>query len=214
MLVRHWMTPAPHTTSPDAPLTSAVALMKERRVRRLPVLDEERLVGILSRSDLERVMSPAELAGLTSTKGASPWRRRLVREVMTARPHTTHPNAAMERAANLMLEHHVSCLPVLNKTTLTGIITESDLFRAFVQLTHPKDRGSRVCFQIPHKDAASIHKDILALCDEHDARLITLLTHPLPHCEDELVTMRVTGQRVRRVIDAIWKLNYRVLQVT
>jgi CBS domain-containing protein len=127
--VKDWMTREVITVTSKATLPEAHRLMTEKHIRRLPVVDNGRLVGIVTRGDVRG----AEPSGATSL---SIWEvnyllsRLKVEELMTKRPVTIDEDATIGEAAELMLQHKISGLPVLDKQAqLAGIITESDIFR-------------------------------------------------------------------------------------
>lgn len=121
--VRDWMTPNPVTVLPSTPSTNAYELMRERRIRRLPVVENGKLIGIVALSDLLKA------GAHTQDNEASKMRITLV---MTTDPRTVTPETTLRQAAKLMLTHKISGLPVLDGDQLIGIITESDIFRAFM----------------------------------------------------------------------------------
>lgn len=130
--VREWMTPTPITVSPSSPLRDAYWLMIENKVRRLPVMDKDNLVGIITLEDLRRAEPPPGI-GLDLVKITDLLSRMIVRQVMTQHPKTITPDAQLVNAAQMMLEYEISALPVMENSHLVGIITESDILRAFVE---------------------------------------------------------------------------------
>ena len=136
-LVRDWMTRKPIIVSSNILLRDAYWLMIDNKVRRLPVMDDERLVGIVTLEDLRRAEPPTGI-GLDLVKITDILSRMTVRQVMTKDPKTIAPDAPLIEAARMMLEHEVSTLPVTEDSQLVGIITESDIFRAFVELGEKK----------------------------------------------------------------------------
>jgi len=136
-LVRDWMTPKPITVSSSAPLRDAYWLMIEHRVRRLPVMDQERLVGIITLEDVRRAEPPTGI-GLDMVRITEMLARLTVHQVMSRDPKTITPDAALIEAARMMLEYAISALPVMEGSQLVGIITESDIFRAFVKTEEEK----------------------------------------------------------------------------
>jgi CBS domain-containing protein len=132
-LVRAWMTRDVVTVTPDTTLPEAHRLMTDKQIRRLPVMDNGRLVGIVTRGDVRG----AEASDATSL---SIWElqyliaRIKVKEIMTHDPVTISQDATIGEAAQVMLDHKISGLPVANgEGKLVGIITESDIFRIVVQ---------------------------------------------------------------------------------
>lgn len=128
--VADWMSTPAIVAAPTLSLAAAQQLMDRRHVRRLPVVDAGRLVGIVTRSDL-RAAQPSE-----TTLSVYEWRALLekltVAETMTAAPLTVEPAAPVTDAAQLMLTHKISGLPVVRAGQVVGVITESDLFRLLI----------------------------------------------------------------------------------
>ncbi|HSM55898.1 MAG TPA: CBS domain-containing protein [Candidatus Sulfomarinibacteraceae bacterium] len=132
-MVKEWMTPEPVTITPNTTLPEAHRLMMEHSIRRLPVMQDGHLVGIVTLGDVRG----AEPSGATSL---SIWEinylvsRLRVEEIMTPRPFTINESATLGEAARLMLKYKVSGLPVLDDSgRVIGIITESDIFRMVVK---------------------------------------------------------------------------------
>ena len=132
-LVRNWMTPSPVIIAPSTSLRDAYWLMIDNKVRRLPVMEGEHLIGIVTMEDLRRAEPPTGI-GLDLVKITDMLSRMTVRQLMTKNPQTISPEASLIEAARIMLEQEISALPVMEAGQLVGIITESDIFRAFVEL--------------------------------------------------------------------------------
>ncbi len=130
-VIRDWMTPSPITISPNTTLPEAARLMKECNIHRLPVVDEGRLVGIVTLGDI-REASPSDAHSLTIYELNYLIARLTVGEIMTRDPITVTPEMSIEAAARLMLEHKIGGLPVMEGDRLVGIITETDIFRLLV----------------------------------------------------------------------------------
>ena len=131
-LVSDWMTSDPITVTPETTLPDAHRLMKEHHIRRLPVVDEGKLVGIVTWGDI-REASPSDATSLDIFELHTLLDRLPVRQIMTHDPITVHPITTIARTAQLMLEHKVGGLPVVDRRRrLVGIITESDIFRVLV----------------------------------------------------------------------------------
>ena len=133
VLVWEWMTKQVMTVAPHTTLRSAHQLMKENHIRRLPVLDEGHLVGIITIGDV-REASPSDATTLSIWELNYLWAQLTVDKVMTQQVITVGPDTPILDAAELMLEHKVSGLPVINDMgKLVGILTESDIFRMLVK---------------------------------------------------------------------------------
>jgi acetoin utilization protein AcuB len=128
MLVRDCMTRDPITVRPHSDPLAAIALLKSARIRRLPVVDEQgHVVGMVSHTDLERFLSKAPSPGILK-------RQHHVEQAMTTPVVTVSPDHPMEEAARLMVEHKIGSLPVIEEGRLVGIITETDIFKQFVDI--------------------------------------------------------------------------------
>ena len=132
-LVKKWMTPDVITITPETTLPEAHKLMTDYQIRRLPVVKDGRLVGIVTRGDIRG----AEASDATSL---SVWELNYllsqlkIKGIMTRRPIVISHEATIDEAAQVMLEHKISGLPVVDlHGELVGIITESDIFRIVVQ---------------------------------------------------------------------------------
>lgn len=130
-LVKDWMTPEPITVSSQASMPEAYRLMKDEAIRRLPVVDEGKLVGIVTLGDV-REASASDATSLSIFELNYLLAMLPVGEIMTPDPITVTSMTAISRAAQLMLEHKVAGLPVVDHGKLVGIITESDIFRMLV----------------------------------------------------------------------------------
>lgn len=127
--VRRLMTQVVKTLQRNDQLTIADDVMREQRIRHLPVLDEDGLVcGVVSQRDLFRG-ALAKALGYGQTAQQKMHAMLLVKEVMSTTVVTIGPHEPLANAARLMLEQKVGCLPVLDGEKLVGILTESDFVR-------------------------------------------------------------------------------------
>ena len=130
MKVSEWMTPAPLTVAPSAPIPKVQELMLRRRIRHLPVVEEGRLVGIITDRDI-RTVQPSPPTSLAAREKQYLFDRLTVRAVMTRPVLTVTPLEPLAEAVRLMLENRIGGLPVTEGERLVGIITAVDLLRAF-----------------------------------------------------------------------------------
>lgn len=120
MLISRLMTPNPTTVNSRDYLQAAATLMKEGGYRRVPVVDGGKLVGIVTDRDVRR-----HVGYLDSTR---------ISAAMTPDPHTVTPRMSVEDAARLMISHKIGGLPVVEDGKLVGIITTTDVLRAFLKV--------------------------------------------------------------------------------
>jgi CBS domain-containing protein len=140
VLVREWMTDPVISISPTTLISEAHQVMKEHGVRRLPVLKNDKLVGIITIGDV-REASPSDATTLSIWELNYLWAQLTAEKVMTRNVLTVQPNTLMLDAAELMLNQKVSGLPVVNEQEeLVGMITESDIFKMLVAERLPANR--------------------------------------------------------------------------
>jgi len=149
MYVKNRMTANPFTIKSNAPLAEAIDLMREKGLKRVPVVGEDgkRLEGIITGGDIQKV-SPSEASTLSIFEINYLLRKLTVGKAMTKKLFTIAPDALLEDAALLMRANKISSLPVVsNGGELEGIITQSDIFDAFLDLMGFRDAGTRITIE-------------------------------------------------------------------
>jgi acetoin utilization protein AcuB len=130
-LVKDWMTCDPVTITSQTTLPEAHRLMKEQSIRHLPVVDNGKLVGIVTRGDI-RAAEPSDVTSLSVFELHYLLAKLSAKQFMTRDPVTVMPLTTIDHAAQIMLENKIGGLPVIERGKLVGIITESDIFRMLV----------------------------------------------------------------------------------
>jgi acetoin utilization protein AcuB len=172
-----------------------------------------RLLGIISYSDVlhafpaglnplaadavEQLGTHAQAAALTAA------------HLMKRDPLTTTPDAPVESAARLMRDHKIGALPVVNGELLVGLITESDIFRAMLELFSPATRAVRITFTLAEGE------DVLPLLAEisrkHAMRVSSFLS--MPKHDPPLAVVQLAGDHVEAALEDVWKSRHRVMHV-
>ena len=147
MFVRDQMIQDVITVTPATSVPEALKIMQEHSIKRLPVMQSEKLVGILTESALLKV-SPSPATSLSIFEINFLVAKMTVKEVMTKKPFTISPDATIEEAALLMRNKKISGLPVVENGKLIGIISESDLFDAMIELFGLKRAGKRLTVEV------------------------------------------------------------------
>jgi acetoin utilization protein AcuB len=148
MLVRDRMTQDPITITPDVSLYDALQMMRENKVRRLPVLDKKgKLVGIVLERDL-LYASPSPATSLSVYELNYLVAKIKVEELMTRNVITVEDDCPLEDAARVMVDNRISGLPVMRDNKVVGMITESDLFKTFLELLGARTPGLRVTIKV------------------------------------------------------------------
>jgi acetoin utilization protein AcuB len=213
MIVSMWMTRELLTVAPETPVTEAAKLMAQKRVRRLLVVDKHadgpRLLGIISAKDVIHAfppdVNPFAIVGpdarLTPTT---------VAQIMTSRPRTTTPDTPIEDVAALMCAHKIGALPVLREKSLVGIITESDIFRAFVSLLGSYESGARITFDATKGE--DVFELMRKLSRQDNVRIISLIW--TERDQQPVCLVRITGAGVEKVLEDLWSSGHIIINVT
>jgi acetoin utilization protein AcuB len=216
MLVAMWMTENPATIRPTTTIADAAVEMSRRHFRHVLVTDqsgpEGRLLGIVSLNDLARAF-PADVNPL-SAAGWTDGPRQPVSDVMSRHPCTVTPDTTLEDAARLLLEHKFGALPVVRGERLAGILTEADVFKAFLEVIgfnpgHVPTAGVRVTFDVSQREDAVGF--VVELARAHNMRVASVLT--MEHEGKQLAVARLSGGGVDRFVDDVWRSGHRVLSV-
>lgn len=219
MFVGMWMTQELITVGPTEHLSEIAGTMARRRVRRLPVVEAvpggNRLLGIVSHSDILHAF-PADVNPFTAVstetlalKGQPADLAIIAADIMCQDPKTTTPQEPIELAARKMRDHKIGALPVLHNEILVGLITESDMFRAFTSIFESISVGVRITFDISRGE--DVFPLVASAVATHHLQLITFVTlqkHPHPVC-----VVEVSGKEVEALVEDFWKSHHAVISV-
>lgn len=136
--------------TPDTRVQDAVHLMKKENVRRFPVIDKGRLVGIISDYDLQNA-TPSKATSLSVWEINYLLSKITVDEVMTRKLVTVSKDTPIEDAARIMVDNNIGGMPVMEGDKVVGMITETDLFRILLELLGARDIGVRVTMVVENK---------------------------------------------------------------
>ena len=199
------------TITPETPLQDALNLMHEHRFRRLPVVDEEgRLVGIVSERDLLYASPPPAtlLRGLSLNHLLA---ESQTKQIMTREVIATTPDTFVEDAARLIVENRVGGLPVVDEDgRVAGVITETDIFRAFIELYRAGHGGLYLVLKAPDRTGlmAELSKAVLGL----EGEIVSLSSSTDEATGDYRLVIKGQGIDADRVIELVQSLGYRVIQ--
>jgi acetoin utilization protein AcuB len=148
MLVKNRMTVEPVTVMPDTSFPETFRLMREKKIRHLPVVDEKgKLVGVIARTDLLHA-SPSSATTLSVFEMNFLLANLHVRKFMSTPPVTVSEDAPLEEAARVMVEKKIGCLPVMRDGELVGLITETDIFEVFVEILGGEEASLRITVRV------------------------------------------------------------------
>lgn len=175
MLVSEWMSKEPITVTPETSLMQATKMMKENKIRRLPVVDENgKLVGIVTDRDI-KAASPSQATTLEVHELYYLLSELKIKSIMTKNPVSILASDTMERAALLMTERRIGGLPVVDMANrVVGVISDMDVFRVLIAITGVKHGGVQLAFQL--SDEPGSLKQMIDDLRRYEARIVSILT--------------------------------------
>lgn len=173
MFVSDWMTTKVYAIGPDDSLTDAVALMKEKRIKHLPVLSGGKLKGIISDRDI-RDYQPSRATCLDMFELNYLLAKASVKDIMRKQVVTTAKDSPIEEAAMSMHDKGVGCLPVMDGQNMVGIISDMDIFRVLVDITGIRHGGTRVSMTVDDRPGSI--KEVADVLRAQGLRLTSILT--------------------------------------
>ena len=200
MLVREVMHAEPVTIGPATSLGDAHRLLRERGIRHLPVVEEGKVVGVVTDRDLR--LATSHLAPRQLPAGAA------VREVMSHPVQTAHPLDPIEVAARAMRELKIGCLPVLDGPRLVGIVTGVDILDALLRLTGVELPSGRL--EVRLADRPGELARLTALLAEQRLNILSVLSYPDAEHHGRTV-LRVGTTNVRALADRLCAAGFDVL---
>ncbi len=151
MTVGQRMTKNPITVKPDTPVSEAQYTMRKEKVHRFPVIDKDsKLRGIVTEKDL-LYATPSPATTLDVYEMSYLLSKLKVDEVMTTELVTVTEDTPIEEAARILVDNNIGGLPVLKDGRLVGIITESDLFKVFLEMFASRQKGVRMTMVVPEE---------------------------------------------------------------
>lgn len=174
MFVKQRMTANPYTVTLDRSIPDAQSVMDEHGVRHLPVVEGSRVVGVISRNDIAAA-SPSKATTLSAQEATYLISKLKVAKVMSHPPVVIAPDALLEEAATIMRDAKIEMLPVVSGDELVGVITESDLLDAFIDILGFRDHGTRLTIEA--KDEPGGLSRLTGITAAHQANIQHLAVH-------------------------------------
>ncbi|KUO73526.1 MAG: acetoin utilization protein [Desulfosporosinus sp. BRH_c37] len=206
MYVRQFMTSQVFTVTPDETIADTMALMREKKIDRLPVMEKGKLVGFVTDGDLREV-SPSPATTLSVFELNYLIAKTPIREVAAKNVVTCHPDTQIEDAALLMREHKIGGLPVLEDGKLVGIITGYDILDAFLDIMGSRSPGERVVIEA--KDKMGVLLEIASTIKQFEVDVTSLAFY---HQKDSQIQFLVhlQGEQVAEVKVSLEEKGYRI----
>jgi acetoin utilization protein AcuB len=209
MLVRERMTKNPYTIQADTPVEEALKRMREKRVRHLPVLDKAgQLIGIVTEQDL-LYASPSPATSLSLYEVQYLLSKLTAAQVMSKDIVTVTEDMLVEDAARIMTDHKIDGLPVMRDGQLVGIITETDLFKLFLELLGARKQGVRLTMLVP--DVKGTLAKITTAIAQQGGNIIALGTFLGEDPTNLLVVIKVADVPKDKLVAALKPLVVQVI---
>jgi acetoin utilization protein AcuB len=208
MIVARRMMRNPVFVDEDDSMKTAMDILRDRGIRHLPVLKGgDKLVGILSETDIKQA-SPSPATGLEMREVYYLFDKVKVKQIMTRRPYTVSPDAPIEKAALVMREKKIGCLPVVEKGRI-GILTETDILDAFIDSMGVRGPGYRIELALPNR--AGMLFEVAKLLKDFDANIVSVATAPHDDPEKKILVLRIETKHYKVLKTAIKKSGYDIL---
>lgn len=206
MSVSDFMTKSVVTVQSNTPIFDAVDLMKQHDIHRLPVVDQDKLVGLITEGTIAEAM-PSKATSLSVYEMNYLLNKTTVADIMLKKVTTVAPDALLEDAISLMRGENVGVLPVLEDTRLVGIITNNDIFDAFLKITGYHDGGTRVSIEITD-DHVGVLADVTKLLAAHKMSILTVVVNRM--ALKTIVEIQVESRQVDEIKRVLNDAGYTV----
>ncbi|RIK53879.1 MAG: hypothetical protein DCC57_07660 [Chloroflexi bacterium] len=212
MFVRDRMSSPATTVTPDTPFQEALRLMREHKFRRLPVVNaEQKLVGIVSERDLLHA-APSPATSLSVWEMNYLLSKLKVEQLMAARVVMVSPDTPLEEAARLMVEHKIGGLPVVDaQRHVVGVITETDIFKAFVEMLGSGQEGVRLTLQVPG-GIGTLARLTTAIAGV-GGNIVSVGTYNVDLAGTSSLLIKVVGVRQEQLVETLEALGDHVVDV-
>jgi acetoin utilization protein AcuB len=200
MLVGERMAKPVITVSPDMPIVEAINLFKKEHIRRAPVIKNGKLVGIVTEGNLKNA-SPSAATTLSVWEMNYLLSKVKVSEVMTKNVLTVTEDTPIEEAARIMADNKIGGLPVMRDGYVVGIMTETDLFKLFLELMGAREMGVRVTALVTDKpgELAELSAEIAA----QKGNFVSFGVFTGEDSSNRTVTFKVSGMDAEQVKKAV-----------
>lgn len=175
MLIKEWMATKPIVIDENTSIMKATQIMKENNIRRIPVVRDGRLIGIISDRDIKEA-APSKATSLDVHELYYLLSEIKIRDIMTSDPIALKENDSVEKAAVIMLENRISGMPIIDDNNhVIGIITETDVFKVIVSITGAYRSPIQLAFDMEDRHG-SLNKLLNAIREQGGSRIVSVLT--------------------------------------
>ena len=211
MRIRDIMTKNPLTVDSETLVLDAQKIMKESNIRRLPVVDKGKLVGIITNHDL-LAAAPSPATSLSIYELNYLLAKMKVKEIMKKNPITISPETPFEEALRLGQEKKIGSFPVVENGKLVGITTESDIVRILTRVLGLNEEGSRITIEGLGEKLGDLGK-IVSIVDENKTIILSMMSMPRPEKNDWMIVLRVKTKNPGPIVLDFKRAGYNVTYV-
>ncbi|WP_150284828.1 acetoin utilization AcuB family protein [Rummeliibacillus sp. TYF-LIM-RU47] len=206
MLIEEIMNKQVLTLQPTHTMADAAKLMKERKIRHVPVVDENgKLLGLVTERDLKNALPSSLLKD-----GDTSLYHRTLDQIMITNPIIGHPLDFVEEVALILYEHRIGCLPIVSKGELVGIITGTDLLYTYIEITGATKPSSQM--EIRVQDRIGALHEVTKIFANHHASILSVLIYPdSKDDENKILSIRLKIMNPLPIIDELRKEGFDVL---
>ena len=208
MRIRDVMTKNPITVDSETLVLDAQKIMKENNIRRIPVLDKGKLVGIVTKHDLLEA-SPSPATSLSVFELNYLLAKMKVKEIMKKNPLTLGPDTPFEEALRLGQEKKIGSFPVVENGKLIGITTESDIIRFVTRVLGLKEEGSRITIEGLGGKLGDLEK-IVSIANQHHTVVLSMMSMPRPEKKDWMIVLRLKTNDPDPIVKDFKKAGFNV----
>ena len=208
MRIRDMMTKNPITVDSETLVLDAQKIMKENNIRRLPVIDKGKLVGMITKHDLLEA-SPSPATSLSVHELNYLLSKMKVKEIMKKNPVTLTPDTPFEEALRVGQEKKIGAFPVVDKGKLVGIATESDIVRFLTRALGIREEGSRITIEGLGGKLTDLEK-IISIANQHQTIILSMISLPRPEKKDWMIVLRLKTSDPDPIVKDFKKAGYNV----
>ncbi|NIS75572.1 MAG: CBS domain-containing protein [Deltaproteobacteria bacterium] len=211
MFVRRRMKKDVVTISKDGTLSEAKGMMRKHGINQLPVMDADKIIGIISKRDIQAATMPLLLLDeMEEGKIRESLAITSVTKLMTKNPIVANVNDTLEDAVILMHDYKINSLPVLtDEGNLVGIISKTDILEAFIEALGVKEASQRM--EVVVADEPGALAEVVNTIKQSNTNLISFMTTPHPSGKKRIVYLRVATINILPIKEALEKKGIEIL---
>ena len=208
MKIKDVMTKNPITVESETLVLDAQRIMKENNIRRLPIVDKGKLVGIITKHDLLEA-SPSPATSLSVHELNYLLSKMKVKDIMKKNPITLTPDTPFEEALRIGQDRKIGSFPVVENGKLVGIATESDIIRFVTRVLGIKEEGSRITIEGLGGKLSDLEK-IVSIANQHHTVILSMMSLPRPGNKDWMIVLRLKTSNPDPIVKDFKKAGFNV----